>query len=128
MQPTNQPLPAVGWLIDLLILLMTTLLNPIASRGQKPRTSRRRNPTLAMAMFRGGLVETWGRVTLKMIAACRAWGLPDPLFEDKQGGVWVTFFADRYQDELLRQAGLHERQVKGVQYAKQQGHVTNSDY
>ncbi|MCY7357743.1 MAG: putative DNA binding domain-containing protein [Rudanella sp.] len=95
---------------------------------QKPHTSRRRNPTLAMAMFRGGLVETWGRGTLKMIAECRGWGLPDPLFEDKQGGIWVTFFADRYQDELLRQAGLHDRQVKAVQYAKQQGRITNSDY
>lgn len=95
---------------------------------QKPHISRRRNPTLAMAMFRGGLVETWGRGTLKMIAECRGWGLPDPLFEDKQGGIWVTFFADRYQDELLRQAGLHDRQVKAVQYAKQQGRITNSDY
>lgn len=95
---------------------------------QQPHSSRRRNPTLAMGMFRGGLVETWGRGTLKMIAECRAWGLPDPLFEDKQGGFWVTFFADRYQEELLRQAGLTERQVKGVLYAKQQGRITNADY
>ncbi|QHW00257.1 ATP-binding protein [Spirosoma endbachense] len=95
---------------------------------QQPHSSRRRNPTLAMAMFRGGLVETWGRGTLKMIAECRAWGLPDPLFEDKQGGFWVTFFADRYQEVLLRQAGLNERQMKGVLYAKQQGRITNADY
>lgn len=95
---------------------------------QQPHSSRRRNPTLAMAMFRGGLVETWGRGTLKMIAECRAWGLPDPLFEDKQGGFWVTFFADRYQEALLRQAGLTERQMKGVLYAKQQGRITNADY
>ncbi|MBC3789194.1 ATP-binding protein [Spirosoma utsteinense] len=95
---------------------------------QQPHSSRRRNPTLAIAMFRGGLVETWGRGTLKMIAECRAWGLPDPLFEDKQGGFWVTFFADRYQEELLRQAGLNERQMKGVLYAKQQGRITNADY
>ena len=95
---------------------------------QQPHSSRRRNPTLAMAMFRGGLVETWGRGTLKMIAECRAWGLPDPLFEDKQGGFWVTFFADRYQEALLRQAGLNERQTKGILYAKQQGRITNADY
>ncbi|WP_223834182.1 ATP-binding protein [Spirosoma profusum] len=95
---------------------------------QQPHSSRRRNPTLAMAMFRGGLVETWGRGTLKMIAECRAWGLPDPLFEDKQGGFWVTFFADRYQEVLLRQAGLNERQMKGVLYAKQQGRITNANY
>ncbi|WP_262507723.1 ATP-binding protein [Spirosoma endophyticum] len=95
---------------------------------QQPHSSRRRNPTLAMAMFRGGLVETWGRGTLKMIAECRAWGLPDPLFEDKQGGFWVTFFADRYQEALLRQAGLNERQTKGILYTKQQGRITNADY
>ena len=95
---------------------------------QQPHSSRRRNPTLAMAIFRGDLVETWGRGTLKMIAECRAWGLPDPLFEDKQGGFWVTFFADRYQEALLRQAGLTERQMKGVLYAKQQGRITNADY
>lgn len=95
---------------------------------QQPHSSRRCNPTLAMAMFRGGLVETWGRGTLKMIAECRAWGLPDPLFEDKQGGFWVTFFADRYQEALLRQAGLNERQTKGILYTKQQGRITNADY
>ncbi|GAB3220700.1 ATP-binding protein [Spirosoma arcticum] len=95
---------------------------------QQPHSSRRRNPTLAMAMFRGGLVETWGRGTLKMISECRAWGLPDPVFEDKQGGVWVTFFADRYQEDRLRQAGLNERQIKGVLYTKQQERITNADY
>jgi ATP-dependent DNA helicase RecG len=95
---------------------------------QQPHASRRRNPTLAMAMFRGGLVEAWGRGTLKIIAECRAWGLPDPLFEDKQGGVWVTLFADRYQEELLRQAGLNDRQIRAISYAKQQGRITNADY
>lgn len=95
---------------------------------KKPHTSRRRNPTLAMAMFRGGLVETWGRGTLKMINDCREWGLPDPLFEDKQGGVWVTFFADRYQEDLLRQDGLNGRQIKAVLYTKAHNRITNSDY
>ena len=95
---------------------------------QKPHTSRRRNPTLAMAMFRGGLVETWGRGTLKIIAECRRWGLPDPLFEDKQGGIWVTLFANRYQEELLRQGGLNDRQVKAVQYTQELGRITNADY
>jgi len=95
---------------------------------QRSHASRRRNPTLAMAMFRGGLVETWGRGTLKMIAECRRLGLPDPVFEDKQGGVWVTFFADRYQETLLRQSDLSERQVQGVLYTKQHTRITNSDY
>lgn len=42
--------------------------------------------------------------------------------------IWVTFFADRYQEDLLRQAGLNGRQMKGVLYTKQQGRITNSDY
>ena len=95
---------------------------------QQAHTSRRRNPTLAMAMFRGGLVETWGRGTLRIISECRSWGLPDPLFEDKQGGVWVTLYADRYQDDLLRKGGLSERQRQGILFAKQQGRITNADY
>lgn len=95
---------------------------------QQPHTSRRRNPTLAMAMFRGGLVETWGRGTLKIISECRSWGLPDPLFEDKQGGVWVTLFADRYQEALLRKAGLTDRQIRAIESTKQHGRITNAVY
>ena len=123
--------PIFVWVYDdrLVFFNEGTLIEGLTTADlQKPHISRRRNPTLAMAMFRGGLVETWGRGTLKMIAECRAWGLPDPLFEDKQGGVWVTFFADRYQEALLRQAGLNGRQMKGVLYTKQQGRITNSDY
>ena len=116
--------PIFVWVYDdrLVFFNEGTLIEGLTTADlQKPHISRRRNPTLAMAMFRGGLVETWGRGTLKMIAECRTWGLPDPLFEDKQGGVWVTFFADRYQEDLLRQAGLNGRQMKGVLHTKQQG-------
>ena len=79
-------------------------------------------------MFRGGLVETWGRGTTKIIDECLKWGLPEPLFEEKQGGVWLTIYADRYQEEILRKDGLNERQIKAVLFVRQKEQITNAIY
>ena len=40
----------------------------------------------------------------------------------------MTFFADRYQEDLLRQDGLNGRQIKAVLYTKAHNRITNSDY
>jgi ATP-dependent DNA helicase RecG len=36
----------------------------------------------------------WGRGTNRVIEACRAHGIPDPLFVDEAGAVTVTFLAE----------------------------------
>lgn len=123
--------PVFVWVYDdrLLFFNEGTLIEGLtASDLRKQHPSRRRNPTLAQAMFRGGLVETWGRGTTKIIDECLKWGLPEPLFEEKQGGIWLTIYADRYQEDLLRKDGLNERQVKAVLFVKQKRQIINMDY
>ncbi|MCK5347095.1 MAG: hypothetical protein KAR20_26985, partial [Candidatus Heimdallarchaeota archaeon] len=44
-------------------------------------TSRPYNPILAGVFFKGGLIEAWGRGTLKIIDECKKAGLPEPEFK-----------------------------------------------
>jgi ATP-dependent DNA helicase RecG len=123
--------PVFVWVYDdrLVFFNQGLLTDGLTPEGLlKPHPSVRRNPTLAQAMYRGGLVETWGRGTTKIIDQCREWGIPAPLFDEDQGGIWVTLFADRYQEDLMRRGGLSQRQIAGVLFAKQHGQVTNADY
>ena len=47
----------------------------------KKHPSRPFNPDIANAFFRAGLLESWGRGTLKIISECQDAGLPDPVYE-----------------------------------------------
>ena len=53
--------------------------------------SRPRNPAIAQAFYRAGLIEMWGRGTNRVIEECRAWGIPAPEFEELAGSVVVCF-------------------------------------
>ena len=48
-----------------------------------------RNPNIAGAFFRAGMVESWGRGYDKVIAACQAVGAVLPVVEADFGGLWV---------------------------------------
>lgn len=52
--------------------------------------SRPRNPIIANACFLAGYIDSWGRGTLKIINACKEYGLPEPLIREKDGGIMVT--------------------------------------
>lgn len=54
--------------------------------------SRPRNPKIAEACFRAGYIDTWGRGILKIINACKDAGMPEPLIEEKNGGISVTLY------------------------------------
>jgi len=56
--------------------------------------SKPRNLLIAETFHRTGAVEIWGRGTNRVIAACRAHGIPAPTFEEKQGFLIVTFQAE----------------------------------
>lgn len=56
--------------------------------------SKPRNLLIAETFHRTGAVEIWGRGTNRVIAACRAQGVPAPTFEEKQGFLVVTFRAE----------------------------------
>jgi ATP-dependent DNA helicase RecG len=56
-----------------------------------PHESRRRNPLIAEAFYRRGIIERWGRGTLKMIELTTEAGLRAPEFEERSGEVIVRF-------------------------------------
>ena len=55
--------------------------------------SRPRNPIIANACFLAGYIDSWGRGTLKIINACKEYGLPEPSITEKNGGIEVTVLA-----------------------------------
>ena len=40
----------------------------------------------------------------------------------------VTFYKDKWNEENLKKLGLNERQIKAVEFIKENSKITNSDY
>ena len=95
---------------------------------KKKHSSRPHNQKVASAFFKGGLIEAWGRGTIKIINECIAAGLPEPLIENASGGISVTLFKNVFTKEHLIDKGLTERQIKAVLFVKEKGKITNSIY
>jgi len=87
-----------------------------------------RNPHIAEVFFKAGYIEAWGRGTTNMITECLASGLPEPVLEEDQGGIRVTFLNDIYTEDYLTQLGVNYRQKQAVHFVKQNGYITNSRY
>ena len=87
-----------------------------------------RNPIMADVFFKAGLIETWGRGTIKMIEECEKAKLPEPKFEILNGGIAVTFFKDIFSQEKLIEKGLNERQLKAVEFLRNNDFITNKIY
>jgi ATP-dependent DNA helicase RecG len=95
---------------------------------KRTHSSKPRNPIIADVCFKGGLIDSWGRGTLKIIETCKSAELPEPEFTERDGGFAVTLFKDNLTKEQLRKLGLNERQVKALLFIKEKGRITNSDY
>lgn len=61
-----------------------------------PHESLPWNPLIARVMYRRGLIEQWGRGTLKIVELLEQAGLPRPAIEDAGGCVTVRFLPMRY--------------------------------
>lgn len=92
---------------------------------KKSHPSRPRNELLADVFFKAGLIETWGRGTIKITNECKKAELPEPEFKEEFGGFSVCFSKDIYTEEKLRKMGLNERQVKAAMYVKENNRITN---
>jgi len=46
---------------------------------------------IATTFFRAGLIEAWGRGTIKIIEECKKFNLPTPVFTNEFSGLQVTF-------------------------------------
>jgi len=95
---------------------------------KKNHPSRPRNELLADVFFKAGLIEAWGRGTIKITDECKKTGLPEPEFREEFGGFSVYFYKDIYTEENLRKIGLNERQIRAVMYVKEKGEITNKEY
>lgn len=65
--------------------------------AELPTQARRsipRNPLIAGAFHRTGAIEVWGRGTNRVVEACRAYGIAEPIFTEGSGAVTVTFKAE----------------------------------
>lgn len=95
---------------------------------KQKHSSYPRNRLIANVFFSAGYVESWGRGIEIMVEGCRQYGIPDPVIEEEQGGMSVTFLKDIYTEEYLRTQNINERQIKAVLYVKEHGSITNKKY
>jgi ATP-dependent DNA helicase RecG len=95
---------------------------------KEKHSSKPRNKNIADILFKAGYIEAWGRGISKIIDECLQKGLPEPLFEESNGGMMVTFFKNRFTLEYFQNLGLNERQIKAIQYLKENQKLTNSIY
>jgi ATP-dependent DNA helicase RecG len=95
---------------------------------KEQHSSRPHNPILASSFFKGGLIEAWGRGTVKIINECKNTGLPEPKIENVFGGIQVTLFKNLLNKTKLIELGLNDRQIKAIEYLKENGKITNSIY
>lgn len=76
----------------------------------QPHESLPWNPLIARVLYRRGIIESWGRGTIKMAELARQAGLPAPEIEDRGGCVTVRFFPARYLPPQRVARNLSERQ------------------
>jgi ATP-dependent DNA helicase RecG len=106
-----------------------TLPEEITSESLKHvHSSYPRNPLIADVCFKGGLIDSWGRGTVRIIETCKEAGLPEPELTERDGGFLVTLYKDNLTEEQLVKLGLNARHVKAVQYVKEKGKITNKEY
>jgi ATP-dependent DNA helicase RecG len=75
-----------------------------------PHESLPWNPLIARTLFRRGMIESWGRGTLKMAELMQQAGLPRPEIEDAGGCVTVRLRPSRYVPPQRVAHDLNERQ------------------
>ena len=75
-----------------------------------PHESRPWNPLIARTFYRRGIIEEWGRGTLKMAELTTAAGLPHPEVEEIGGGVMVCFRHGQYVPSRRSGSILIDRQ------------------
>ncbi|MCL4496505.1 MAG: helix-turn-helix domain-containing protein [Deltaproteobacteria bacterium] len=95
---------------------------------KKEHSSYPKNPLIAAAFYRAGLIEHWGSGTKRIVDLCKEQNLPEPEFKEEQGGISVWLYEDIYREENLRRMGLNERQIKAVLYVKENGRISNGEY
>jgi len=95
---------------------------------KRNHSSKPRNPIIAEVCFKGGMIDAWGRGTIKILDTCKLADLPEPEMKEQDGGFIVTLYKDILSEEQLIKLGLNERQIRAVLFVKEKGRITNSEY
>jgi predicted HTH transcriptional regulator len=86
------------------------------------------NPLIADAFFKADYIQQAGSGTKEMVKLCRTTKLPEPVFESHRGIFKTVIYRDIHTEDMLKKAGLNDRQIKAVLYAKQKGSITNKEF
>jgi ATP-dependent DNA helicase RecG len=97
----------------------------------QPHESLPWNPLIADVFFQRGIIETWGRGTLKMAELAERAGLPRPEIESIPGAVVVRFRPSRYLPPQKVKHDLSSRQreilavlsAEAMKLAEIDGHI-----
>ena len=90
-------------------------------------TSVLRNKGIAQIFYDMAWIERWGSGVQKIRTACSEAGLPEPVFQEDQG-FSVIFRKDVFDRDYLVRAGLSDRQISAVLFARENTKITNADY
>jgi len=90
--------------------------------------SRPYNPDIAIALFRSGYIESWGRGTIKILKECKQAGIPEPVFSYDSSDIIVEFRKDIFNLEYFTSINLNERQINALKYLKESLRITNKVY
>lgn len=75
-----------------------------------PHESLPWNPLIAGVFYRRGIIERWGRGTIRMAELAEKAGLPRPEIEDKGGCVTVRFTPGNYVPPRMVERSVSDRQ------------------
>jgi predicted HTH transcriptional regulator len=86
------------------------------------------NPFLAESLYLARYIERVGSGTQTIIELCREAGLPEPLFEQREGFFVTTIWRDWLTPEVLAGFNLNERQVVCLTMLKIEKRITTMEY
>jgi ATP-dependent DNA helicase RecG len=95
---------------------------------KRSHSSRPRNPLIADVCFKGGLIDTWGRGTIRIIDTCKEAELPEPELIERDGGFLVTLFKNNLTEEQMKKLGLNERQIDAILFYRSKSKITGLEY
>jgi ATP-dependent DNA helicase RecG len=95
---------------------------------KRPHRSNPRNPIIADVCFKGGLIDSWGSGTIRIIDACKEAELPEPELIEQDGGFSVTLFKNNLSEEQLKKLGLNERQIDAISFYREKSEITALEY
>lgn len=92
---------------------------------QQKHPSKPFNPEIANAFFRAGYIESWGRGTIRIINACREYGMTPPIFSADGTDFEVQLI--RLTDAFLSNRGVNKQHRQIILYLQDRRQITNSE-